>query len=368
MGSNAIVHHCELTRNAATEAATCTRGVERQSSDDSDRWDAAVKRQFSLPKMLAFIEHRNEAGVAKRLRMAGQLNQGRLLHFYGLGIALASNNEQHDLYKLEAVLLSQFQPDFSSYTLKRFMDDYMRPITRGAIEAAERDRLEAMHETLTLIKVKVLLVSLLNGFRDLTLMGVQAFDFNHLNNVLISRDYHKARLIDIDGGSRGSIDIDSRGAPSDIRPAAGPEDLHRPALDVDLATLLPLVLQQLMFGKGRGKSFVDETVSQVRRAKSGDEAKAIITRVLRTSFFADSAEQVPKVSLATRNAHRRATGLPEQSAEEMEEQNSRELADNKHLHRLVEWLYAVLLKRTPWEAWTNDIYDAMRCIDHLPIG
>ena len=41
----------------------------------------------------------------------------------------------------------------------------------------------------TLIKVKVLLCSLLNGFRDLTLMGVMAFDFNHLNNVLISRDW-----------------------------------------------------------------------------------------------------------------------------------------------------------------------------------
>ena len=38
----------------------------------------------------------------------------------------------------------------------------------------------------------------------------------------------------------------------------------RPALDVDLSTLLPLLLQQLMFGKGRGKSFVDDKVSQVR--------------------------------------------------------------------------------------------------------
>jgi hypothetical protein len=91
-------------------------------------------------------------------------------------------------------------------------------------------------------------VSLLNGFRDLTLMGVQvrkcceirnvrffilptdsadsvfhhahgvitttnvalpwyrqAFDFNHMNNVLISRDCRKARLIDIDVNSKGSI-------------------------------------------------------------------------------------------------------------------------------------------------------------------
>ena len=34
---------------------------------------------------------------------------------------------------------------------------------------------------------------------------VKAFDFNHMNNVLISRDCRKARLIDIDGNSKGSI-------------------------------------------------------------------------------------------------------------------------------------------------------------------
>ena len=61
-------------------------------------------------------------------------------------------------------------------------------------------------------------------------------------------------------------------------------------------------------------------------------------------------------------------GLPEVSEEEMEAQVARRLAENKHLLKLVEWFHAVLLKRTPWEAWTNDIYDAMRCIDHLPIG
>ena len=41
---------------------------------------------------------------------------------------------------------------------------------------------------------------------------------------------------------------------------------------------------------------------------------------------------------------------------------------NKHLAKVVEWTHAVLMKRIPWESWTNDIYDAMRCIDHLPIG
>jgi hypothetical protein len=35
----------------------------------------------------------------------------------------------------------------------------------------------------SLVKVKVLLVSLLDGFRDLTRAGVMAFDFSNLNNV-----------------------------------------------------------------------------------------------------------------------------------------------------------------------------------------
>ena len=130
---------------------------------------------------------------------------------------------------------------------------------RGS-SAEESVRVEMLQARFTLIQVKVLLVSLLNGFRDLTLMGVQAFDFNHLNNVLISRDYRKARLIDIDGASKGSIQA--------CTPAQGGryfEGLHKPALDVDLATLLPLILQQLILGKGRGKAFVGERISRVVR-------------------------------------------------------------------------------------------------------
>ena len=71
-------------------------------------WDAAVKRYFSLEKGLAAIENKNEAGIAKRLRMAGAINrEGRILYFYGLGIALASNNDDHSEYKFEPTLLSQ---------------------------------------------------------------------------------------------------------------------------------------------------------------------------------------------------------------------------------------------------------------------
>jgi hypothetical protein len=35
---------------------------------------------------------------------------------------------------------------------------------------------------------------------------------------------------------------------------------------------------------------------------------------------------------------------------------------------LAEWFFGVLMKRPPWQNWTNDIYDAMRCIDFLPIA
>ena len=104
-------------------------------------------------------------------------------------------------------MLSQYQEDFSSYTLKQFMDDYTQVLNEGDLTPAEEWRIKEMQSKFTLIKVKVLLVSLLNGFRDLTLMGVQAFDFNHMNNVLISRDCRKARLIDIDGNSKGSIQL-----------------------------------------------------------------------------------------------------------------------------------------------------------------
>ena len=164
-------------------------------------WDAAVKRPFSLAKMLAALQNKAEAGVAKRLRMAGALNRnGRLLYFYGLGICVAANNDAHDEYKFEAVLLSQYQPDFSSYTLKRFMDDYTRvppppPSEAGEGEAeemeaeaaeearAEARRIERLQSTFSIIKMKVLLGSLLDGFRyahmAITLMGRYTLGADH---------------------------------------------------------------------------------------------------------------------------------------------------------------------------------------------
>jgi len=359
MGANAIVHHVQLEaarQNLDDASPSVPRVLRRQSRDSLSHermWDAAVKRQFSLPKMLSAMENKAEAGVAKRLRMAGALNRnGRLLYFYGLGVTVASNNDNHDEYRFEATLLSHFQQEFSSYTLKSFLDDYTAVADHlDPDEPAEIKRIETLQAELTLIRVKVLLVSLLNGFRDLTLMGVMAFDFNHLNNVLISRDYRKARLIDIDGGSQGSIQFPSRyieGGAQDEEDG-NVDRLHKPALDVDLATLLPLVLQTLLFGKGRGKAYATDLLGRARRAatRSDDEAKEIIRGVLRENFF-------PELQLE----HEQADG----PADERHEQG------RKHLDKVVQWFFATLMKRSPWTTWTNDIYDAMRCIDHLPIG
>ena len=48
--------------------------------------------------------------------------------------------------------------------------------------------------------------------------------------------------------------------------------------------------------------------------------------------------------------------------------SARARIEDAHLHELAEWLFAVVMKRAPWTSWTDDIYWAMRCIDHLPIG
>merc|ERR1712217_450264 len=125
--------------------------------------------------------------------------------------------------------------------------DYTTVPAHAPLEA--RAATQKMQADFSLIKVKELLVSLLSGFRDLTLMGVQAFDFNHLNNVLISRDYRMVRLIDIDGNSRGSIQFPLE------RATAVPNDnlSAQPALDIDLHTILPMVVR-------RGTVFVTNTV------------------------------------------------------------------------------------------------------------
>jgi len=119
-----------------------------------------------------------------------------------------------------------------------------------------------------------------------------------------------------------------------------------PHLAVELATLLPQLVQQLLLAKGRGRSFVTNKISEVRRAacKSDDTAKAILRELLRDAFFRELAPAEP--------------GEPTGAAAS---------AEAAHLDSLVEWLFAVILKRAPWTTWTDDLYDCMRCIDFMPI-
>ena len=173
-----------------------------------------------------------------------------------------------------------------------------------------------------------------------------------MHSVLISRDYRKAKLIDIDGASQGSIQFPSEyinggraeGATSPMTKVEPSYELHKPALKVDLATLLPLIVQQLILGKGRGRQCVTDTTSRILRSPDEQAAKAVIKEALLKGFF-------PQVA----NEHCGGAGHEHTLA-------------HKHLAKLIEWFYAVLLRRVPWNTWTADIYDAMRCIDHLPIA
>ena len=209
--------------------------------------------------------------------------------------------------------------------MRRFMEDYI------AIPADDRG---SELQNFSIISIKLLLVGLLNAFRDLTLMGVQAFDFS-MNNVLVSRDHRTVRLIDIDGNSKGSIQF-----PSEY--IQGVQDIaHKPSLDVDLNSVLPRIVEQLILGKGRGKSFVTNKVSEIWRARNPQDGKEIIKEVIRENFVSSD-------------------GIigGEDGGVKVE----------KHTRKVAEWFYALLKKESPWGNWTNDIYDAMRCIDHLPIS
>ena len=146
---------------------------------------------------LVFLQNSQEAGLAKRLRLANLLNSDkRVLYFYGLGLGLSNNAYNPYQYKFELMLLAEYEESFSTYTMKQFMEDY---ITNPSTAQTDHQRIaiEKLQSNFSITAVKVLLVSLLNAFRDLTLMGIQAFDFNHLNNVLVSRDHRSVRLIDV---------------------------------------------------------------------------------------------------------------------------------------------------------------------------
>lgn len=344
MGNNAIVHRVQLAhtfsdgRHRDEHWTSVNIGLEVETSLDRSEdnvgqatgdWDAAVKRPFDLHKMIAFLQHSSEAGLAKRLRAANKMNADkRILYFHGLGVGISTNAYNANEYKFELMLLSKYEENFSTYTMRRFLDEYTKS-----------DVSSKMQEDFSITGVKILLVSLLNAFRDLTLMGIESFDFNHLNNVLVSRDFTSVRLIDIDGNSQGSIHYPTLTS-SFASPNATPTSNLKPSLNVDLNILLPAIVEQLVLGKGRGTSFVANKRSEIWRVDEA-EAKRIIRSVVLENFYpqirADSNDE------ATQRAER-------------------------HALRIAEWFYSLLKKRSPWSDWTVDIYNAMRCIDHLPIA
>lgn len=167
-------------------------------------------------------------------------------------------------------------------------------------------------------------------------MGIQSFDFNHLNNVLVSRDYQSVRLIDIDGNSQGSVEYPLLGGRMQRVMS-----VHKPCLDVDLNILLPSVIEQLILGKGRGKSFVSNTRSELWRAED-NKAKDIIGMILMENFYSGIQSEQADIDLQSKV--------------------------RTHVEKVAEWFYDVLKKNPPWSNWTHDIYDAMRCIDHLPVS
>jgi len=362
MGENAIVHRVQLShttpdgqhrdenwtrvnigletsRRMSIESDAVSDSIAKK--DTTEEWDAAVKRPFSLAKMLAFLQNSSEAGLAKRLRLANLLNSDkRVLYFYGLGLGLSTNAYNQNEYKFELMLLSKYEEEFSTYTMREFMEEYVA--IPSSVEVDEKRRaIQKLQSGFSITSVKVFLVSLLNAFRDLTLMGVQAFDFNHLNNVLVSRDYRQVRLIDIDGNSQGSIDYPAIDFSNGSSLSPRPTPPQRPCLDVDLNILLPSVIEQLMLGKGRGKGFVTNKRSEIWRAKEED-GKEMLHTLLIENFY----------SAFNKN------GLDDEAKSKVQQ----------HVKKLAEWFYALLKKQPPWNNWTHDIYDAMRCIDHLPIS
>eukprot|EP00930_Biecheleria_cincta_P022861 TRINITY_DN16606_c0_g1_i2.p1 TRINITY_DN16606_c0_g1~~TRINITY_DN16606_c0_g1_i2.p1 ORF type:complete len:768 (+),score=110.62 TRINITY_DN16606_c0_g1_i2:60-2363(+) len=326
-GANAIIHRVPM------------RSVDKESLETGiEHWDAAVKRSFCLRKMLASLEAASDAGTAKRMRLANSLNEGRVLYYHGLGLALASNSSNHDEYKFEVVLLARYEEEFALYTLKNFLADYITDLTQDHVPCDRKEEIQKLQAEFSLIKLKGLLVSLLNSFRDLTLMGVQSFDFNHLSHVLVSRDGKEVHLINVDGDMKGAIEMPSGCALGSSSKRAVALDM--PALDIELSHMLPLVVNQLLLGKGRSLQFVTNTISRICRMGSDEDGKSIIKEVIKDNFFS-----LPQSTNTCTGA-----------------------GTEKHISKVTEWLYAVLRKRSPWSNWTNDIYHAMRCIDHLPMS
>ena len=77
-----------------------------------------------------------------------------------------------------------------------------------------------------------------------------------------------------------------------------PATPHKPGLDVDLNILLPSLVEQLLLGKGRGRSFVSNKRSEIWRAPDED-AKKMIQEVLVENFYHSADQRDAKIESHT---------------------------------------------------------------------
>ena len=109
----------------------------------------------------------------------------------------------------------------------------------------------------------------------------------------------------------------------------------------------------------------------MRRAPDEKAAKAVLRTVLCQNFFSEllGAEVAPPSEIAPEIAPPSQTQPADSGASSAGGGvGERRARARKHLEKMVAWLHAVILMRGPWSSWTNDVYDALRCIDHLPIS
>ena len=85
-----------------------------------------------------------------------------MLYFYGLGLGLSTNTYNENQYKFELMLLAKYEEDFSTYTLRCFLEEYIA--IQSSITSKEKlQSVKKLQSGFTITSVKVFLVSLLNG-------------------------------------------------------------------------------------------------------------------------------------------------------------------------------------------------------------
>ena len=128
-------------------------------------------------------------------------------------------------------------------------------------------------------------------------------------------------------------------------------------------------MAQLLLGKGRGKDYAESQAQKVRNAsrKSDEAAKAVIRETLRENFFPEVSDSDSPDVQAGDPKRKHLTRVAGGRGKSVGCHHFPRLSRSRAHRALAEWFLGVLMKRPPWQNWTNDIYDAMRCIDFLPI-